>query len=538
MSRPEDRDSLRELVSALCDGSLDEKEIERLNELLEGDPEACEYYLNFFTLEALLDRETQACELDLATLPNKDGLQGKPKESSRRVASPTIWISSLAALLMVGLGVGWWLMSMAAARSVAFATLLVAENCRWSTDQEFDEGSRLGGETLSLQSGTAVIRFDGGVEAAMRGTTELELHSAAQAKLNLGDIVFRGSDQESNFRLITPHNEFVGLIEESAVQVDTDGATEVEVREGELSYVSLTYHDTKSWVSSGQALRFETDQAVPREVPLRSPSFEEVLRQSGMGPQLERSTAYEGFEYPDGLYDAEELDGGTGWRGPWRIRREDEAADAIGFDIDRSTRVLHRLLEAPSWFQAGGQGMLETKPGEYYRVRRLAQPVEFNTDGITYFSLISHEPAHASPRSQRVDEKVRIVFRSSRNLRNDRTDLLSFGWGVGLTPRISVSNSQIFNSPIRLRPEQTLLWIGKMIRRSTGEDELSFIVYSQDDQVDFAEPSTWHVVSRGVDLDNSFDLILLCSDGASARLLDELRIGPTWRSVVPFEAKR
>lgn len=71
-------------------------------------------------------------------------------------------------------------------------------------------------------------------------------------------------------------------------------------------------------------------------------------------------------------------------------------------------------------------------------------------------------------------------------------------------------------------------------------DELSdnlenFCVYGEQDVLGYAEPATWHVVTRGVELDSHLDCVLLSPEGKTSRIVDELRIGPTWRSVVPIQ---
>ena len=59
-------------------------------------------------------------------------------------------------------------------------------------------------------------------------------------------------------------------------------------------------------------------------------------------------------------------------------------------------------------------------------------------------------------------------------------------------------------------------------------------VYGEQDVLGYAEPATWHVVTRGVELDAHLDCVLLSSEGKTSRIVDELRIGPTWRSVAPM----
>ena len=131
-------------------------------------------------------------------------------------------------------------------------------------------------------------------------------------------------------------------------------------------------------------------------------------------------------------------------------------------------------------------------------------------------------------------ERIRLTLRSSKNYDEQA---VSFGHGSGYRPFVQSGNGVVHTSPLVLPAEQTMLWIGKIVSRQHGEDEIFFRGYGEDDVLDYAEPATWHVVTRGVELDSSMDLVLLSSEGKTARLIDELRIGPTWRSVAPMWAK-
>ena len=169
--------------------------------------------------------------------------------------------------------------------------------------------------------------------------------------------------------------------------------------------------------------------------------------------------------------------------------------------------------------------------GRSFRIRPMKKPIDMGHDGITYFSMMSHEPEHATPRVRPM-EGMRLTFRSSADYWGES---LSFGWNHKLSPQIQTGVGALFVSPATIPDEQTLLWIGKIIHRAGGEDEISFRVYGQQDSLDYAEPATWHVVSRELRQSAALDLVVLSSTGNAPRIVDELRIGPTWRSVVPIQ---
>jgi hypothetical protein len=165
----------------------------------------------------------------------------------------------------------------------------------------------------------------------------------------------------------------------------------------------------------------------------------------------------------------------------------------------------------------------------------MQEGIAMRTDGITYFSLITHEPQRLQPREDGPQEGVRLTFRSSADFWGES---LSFGLGPQTRPHIETGGGGRFSSLAVLGDEQTLLWVGKILRRREGEDEVFLRIYGQADVLDYAEPSIWHVASRGLHQEAAFDLVILSGTGQSPRIVDELRLGPTWRSVVPVQDRR
>jgi hypothetical protein len=246
-------------------------------------------------------------------------------------------------------------------------------------------------------------------------------------------------------------------------------------------------------------------------------------------------TVYEGFFYEAGSYQPGQISKGKGWAGPWRLRQGIELRNVNETDIATDMRIVHGKLSVP-WPVTGGRlGMLEMPAGRTFRVRPMANPIAMGRDGITYFSMMTLEPDHSTrPKTARPQEGVRLTFRSSAEYWDES---LSFGWDRRLQPHIQAGVAGAFVSLANVPNEQSLLWVGKIIRRASGEDEVFFRIYGQQDVLDFAEPPTWHVVSRGLQQDAALDLIVLSSTGQSPRIVDELRIGPTWRSVVPIQSQ-
>jgi hypothetical protein len=221
---------------------------------------------------------------------------------------------------------------------------------------------------------------------------------------------------------------------------------------------------------------------------------------------------------------------GKGWAGPWRKRLPKERTLPADDSSPDHFEIVHGEMNV-TWPVPGGRlGSLKLPEGGVYYVRPLAEQIRLDRDGVAFFSLMVRETERRTD-SDRPRERLRLTLRSSADFDGQA---ISFGHGPGYRPTVRTGAGISHTSPLVLPAEQTTLWIGKIVARKHGEDEIYFRVYGEMDVLDYAEPATWHVVTRGVELDENLDLVLLSSEGKTARLVDELRIGPTWRSVAPM----
>jgi hypothetical protein len=518
---------LRELLLKLNDADFTEADTVRLNELLRGDPEACELYLNQQTMEAQLQREFGSS----VNAPFSSPVQHQAAFSLARHTGVAWFPTSVryaAALLMV-CAIGLWLNrrenvpSDPAREESWLATVLFAEGCEWLEPVAVTEGGRLAAGRIHLVRGTAVLRFDGGAEVVLRGGTVLQLLTAMQARIFSGEVVIRAEGDAAGFQLSTPASELTDLGTEFAVKVSNAGITELQVLDGQVSYGNVI-------ANAGHAVRLQTGKEA-ETMPLTALRFNEMVQQAGPKERRDLMTHYEGFYYQEGTYQSSDLTQGYGWAGPWRLRQGVELRNPNETDSAIDMRIVHGAVNVPWPIPGGRLGGLEMPAGRAFRVRPMSRGVDMAADGITYFSLIVAEPEHVKIRGQRPQETVRLTFRNRDDYWGES---LSFGHGPTLRPHIQTGADGKFDSFASIADEQSLLWVGKIIRRRDGEDEVSFRIYGQADPLDYAEPATWHVSTRGLHQDAILNLVILSSTGQSPRILDELRIGPTWRSVVPI----
>ena len=232
---------------------------------------------------------------------------------------------------------------------------------------------------------------------------------------------------------------------------------------------------------------------------------------------------------PEGKYAPSEIIKGKGWAGPWRLRKQEEVSRHKEKDSTTDMQIVHGKLNV-AWPVPGGRlGMLEAPPGKSFRVRPMKKAIDLGEESISYFSMMTHEPARVGKHPKH--QGIRLTLRSSQDYWGQH---LSFGISEKLRPHLNNGMGIWLKSAATLEARQSLLWVGKIMSRKNGDDEVTFRVYGEEDILDYAEPAEWHVVSRGFDMDAKLDLVLLTSNGAAPRIIDELRIGPTWRSVVPI----
>ena len=111
-----------------------------------------------------------------------------------------------------------------------------------------------------------------------------------------------------------------------------------------------------------------------------------------------------------------------------------------------------------------------------------------------------------------------------------------FNLPISQRPQIDMRSGAIFTSPHTVQRNQTQFWVGKIVARQQGEDEVFFRVYGEGEPLDPIEPAAWSVRSRGVQSDARLDIMLLSKFGGGTCWWDEVRIGKSWRAVVPTGA--
>lgn len=517
---------------ALCgkarDGEISAEERDELEAFLLSGSEARQYYLRFMQIDALLEKFPPIDDEELDEAVNRN------RVSAFRISTTGGWLALAAAITLLGT-LAFLRMNPGAKSSdtsTSVAVLILAEDCQWK-GRQFVEGQRLSPQALKLESGTAVVRFVGGAEAVLSGEAALELTHATAASLLYGEVVIRAEDGAEGFILNTPTGRLVDLGTEFAVKVRDDGDTELHVHEGEVAVGDETLDEDV--IGAGHAVRMSRNKLERSEVTLDAPRFRELIDRANPRERRDLMMSYEGFHVEAGSYPPATLNSGKGWAGPWRLRLSEEFQRQ---ENDSSTlmTIAHSQMEI-AWPLKGGQlGMLEMPSGQNVRIRKMQKPIQMGKWGIRYFSFLVTEPerfatpAETGATNERSD--MRLTFRSSDDYFGES---LSFGWGSQLKPRVASNLGPSFRSLRKIPEGQTVFCVAKITTRKEAGDEIAFRFYTREDPLDIVEPAEWDIVTSGIAQNAAYDLLLLTSHSNQVRYIDEIRIGPSWRSVTPIE---
>lgn len=547
-----------ELLEALLEGDLTPEGVDELEALLRDDEslrrEACDR-LSEHRLLGLLHQPTDAAAteaiLSQVAVHEKrqvDGileLTSGGRASGDRAASPTAhrwpwWITvgvagTLTILTVLSLvfdrnGSEEIRMSgEGASRSPepAIATMLLCESCEWAGGVRLDEGQRVAPGPLELTSGFAFLRFDGGAEVVLQGEVSIQLLSPGSARLERGNVVIRAPEEAAGFSLMTPASELLDLGTEFSVRVDPSGVTELDVLEGEVSVRPLEMSREESRVlRAGHAVVVDSARSEPRDIEVKSKRFAALVKDVNPSSSWELTYAYEGFFYDEGRVPLDRSVRGKGWVGPWRARTVAEGYSEEQ-DLTDFLEIVHGRMNVTWPVDEGRLGMLRMPPGKTVRIRQMRRSIRLSENGTYYlsFMLRVHEPAE-----RRRHDDFRVTFRSTADYFGES---LSFGVPRGTGPRIRTGVGVGCRGRSSIPGDQSMICVAKIDARRVGADRARFRVFAESDEIECLEPREWDVDCRDLDLSAELDLAIITSVGDRERIVDELRVGPTWRSVVP-----
>jgi hypothetical protein len=517
MHRPEDGDGDRmtpnerfeDLWTDFLEGELDAAGLDELQQLLASDPALSRRAADLYGEHRLLGLAHQSDDrfvretVDRARR-DREGFVAAVVRHSAPPASrfPRIlgYLAVAAAAFLLSLGLQ---LLPATPPAGPVATLLRADGARWERHGALPEGQRLLQGRLRLLEGSAALLFDSGAVMLLTGPTDLDLESRGRAVLRAGKVTVEASEAYG-FTVGTPKGEAVDLGTEFAVAVESGGATEVHVLQGEVAWERP---DEKArLLQTGQAVRFDSTRE-GRVVPLTGKGFKELMQSIRPEPREKALVAYEGFDYPTGSIEPAQASGGLGFKGPWRVRTAVEA----GKDPDPSTAMIIQSSQ------------LQFPAARTFRIRPLAEPLDLGRDDVTYVSFLMRQEAVAPNE----ESFFRLTFRPSDNFSGH---VVGFGMPPQRRPAI-YRNRDNFNSSVAFETGPVQFWVGKIASRRAGPDEVFLKIFRPGETVGANEPSSWTNQTTPFESDVRLDLVVVTGTGQGRQWFDELRIGKTWESV-------
>ena len=513
-----------ELWTAYLEGELDGAGFDELQQLLSADPELRRRAADLYGEHRLLGLIHQGDDADRfvrATLAraqqDREGFVAAVSAAAvprpRRLLG---YVAVAAAAFLLSIAVQHFLVTPPAAPPGPVATLIRSEGARWDREGLLPEGRRLLQGRLRLLEGKAAILFDSGAVMVLAGPADLDLESRGRALLHSGKVTVEASEAYG-FTVRTPKGEVVDLGTEFAVAVESGGATEVHVLQGEVAWERPAERGKSRLLQTGQAVRFDSTSE-GRAVPLTGQGVKELMQSIRPEPRERALIAYEGFEYPAGKIDPGRAAGGIGFSGPWRVRTPEEA----GNDPDPST-VMTIQPDSLAGSATPRGGALLFPAARTFRIRPLAEPLDLGRDEVTYVSFLVRQ----DPAAQGEQSFFRLTFRSSVDFRNH---VVGFGMPPQRRPSI-YRNRDNFNSSVAFESGPVHLWVCKIAARRDGPDEVFLKIYRSDESVGALEPAAWTNQTSPFHSDARLDLLVVTGTGQSAQALDEFRIGRTWTSV-------
>jgi hypothetical protein len=537
---------LERLVGAMCEGTITEADAARLDERIQQDARAREFYNNYMFLHGeLYSRHAAGAEIGLGSSVEPSTGSGQGSQESEVAGSRwRQWFAIAAALVGVAAVSSWATRSLSdrpapvaavaepAPAGVSVARVTATRNCSWGREgSEVGFGARLkSGQRLELATGLVEVTFNDGAVVVLEGPATFDVQSPKRALLHEGRLAAVVPERARGFEVETSRLNVVDLGTEFGVMAESEGTTEVHVFNGLVKAQLLDEAGNKVRtveLITAQAARIQPAAAMVASIPARDEEFVRSLSVAA-GPH-DGLYAYDGFNYPAGPID--EQNGGFGWAGPWFTVEADTKATPNSNGVSPDNLEYEGLVP---------QGNHAVQTAQENRVRRAlstsiggvfdAAGLVENQDGVR---LIGREGTTIYLSFlQRVD-KLDDVFYGLEMHRGDgnANRVLCIGNGVdgagyGVTSNVNVYGPK--NFPTLGKETTATNFI--VVRIKYGLDNR--------DRVDvFRNPKS--LVDEGECILNAelvgnfaFDRISLGNfHGSKIHEVDEIRVGTTFRAV-------
>ncbi|MCH2024953.1 MAG: FecR domain-containing protein [Verrucomicrobiales bacterium] len=288
------------LISKLHDGIANDEELRRIEDILSGDPDACEFYLDYTELCVQMDLELGArtpLEISNNATPiqiSQSTSQFYKGQSTKQILSPSWkplpWIAAAAVVLLFAGSLSFLInkrvsITPSEAKAVESETIThdglailmesVGANFVDNGMQPTKTNGILYPGEIILESGITAIEFYSGARVILEGPAILELTSENSAILREGRIRAQVPPQACGFSVSTPQIEVIDLGTEFGMNIEEDGhLTEVHCFSGLVDiYEDAMSQNPKALRSleSGEAVRIQPNSI--QKIPANSMAF-------------------------------------------------------------------------------------------------------------------------------------------------------------------------------------------------------------------------------------------------------------------------
>jgi ferric-dicitrate binding protein FerR (iron transport regulator) len=405
------------------------------------------------------------------------------------------------------------------------ATLVDTRDCIWPDTPGPAVGKGLAPGVIRLDSGVALIEFDGGARLALQGPARLELIGPKAARLHRGHATVRCEEGRYSFSLLTPTSTVIDLGTEFGVAVEPDGASEVHVLDGEVEVADtrdkeqrgtllLNAGETVLLASNGEnQMVGDSTRTWVRDYRTRAD------REARATPPrvIARDT------FPVDLTQERRFSLGTGWNGAWWQATTGRKGD-------------FRFTPMEPLAKRDGKSGLAMLVGGWVEVRRtLASPIDPTRSQTIYvgFSLHRMNP-NQRDKSGKLSEAT-VMFRSSK----DPATVL----GMALSGRnhwVVLEPGGWERSEAPVNGTGPFFVVAKVEFNPRRGNKVSMIGFSNFSSIPAEEPADWELVTRRqlATMKVPLDMIAL-QVRQSPFKFGEIVLGNSWQAVVgpPSEAK-
>ncbi len=251
---------ISDLVVHSLNGTLDQQNLQRLETLLQSNPQALEYYTeivlvhtNIFSMKGTTYLRGQESavqdwnlwhdllkqEMNSPTIPQP----AKEKEEEKSIPEPMAMAPrkpdklSLFSILVSSAALFYLLLlaHFGTPQKMSYGTLLESYDATWS-DPSFQlrPGDKISSQPLSLADGLLKIRMNDNSIVLIQGRTEFSLDNDSQLFLAGGKLTATVPKEAVGFTVRTPSASIVDYGTEFAVAVDNKANTEAHVKKGQV----------------------------------------------------------------------------------------------------------------------------------------------------------------------------------------------------------------------------------------------------------------------------------------------------------------